>query len=172
LESAGKSRLLINLSVTGLRGGHSGVEINAGRLNAIHAASKQTPLRLAAVTGGDAPNAIPREAFATVIIPSGAEAEFRKAIERFRTTLADQHRLVEPTLQVSMAPDTVPTNAFSEQDSEALIQFLHAIPSGVIAMSQKLTGLVETLDEHWCGEDHGRGCDGNKHLPQLREWGS
>ncbi len=144
----------IKLTMSGLRGGHSGVDIHKGRLNAIKAmghvlqeAGKHARIRIATINGGDAFNAIPREADAIVLIPAGEEAAFRASAEGTWASLRSQYKLAElgPKLMLGMDRlDPSPPHALTRDDSRSLVALIQAIPSGVLAMSQKVEGLVET----------------------------
>ncbi|MDR3636560.1 MAG: beta-Ala-His dipeptidase [Isosphaeraceae bacterium] len=147
----------MKLSVTGLRGGHSGVNINSGRLNAVRALARVLQeaktvgaLGLVSVAGGHPANAIPSDAKADIVLPAQSEAQLRGAVEGARAVLAEQYP-TEANLRVNVeALSAVPTAAFAVDDTTVLIDLLRAIPTGVIAMSQKIAmspkmaGLVET----------------------------
>jgi dipeptidase D len=140
------------VSITGLLGGHSGVDINRGRLNAIHglvrllqAAASCVPLQVASLDGGDRSNAIPREARAVVVLPQEDEALFRQAIDSATKELVAQYGTIEASIKVSVeVARPGPAAALSAGSSVYLLSFLRTIPSGVIAMSVDLAGLVET----------------------------
>jgi dipeptidase D len=142
----------VRVAVGGLRGGHSGVDIDRNRLNAIRAltrllqeAAKAAPLRLAEVSGGNKRNAIPRECGATLCHPAGARQEVRQAIERIREQLAVQYRGLEDGLKVTMEDhDLGKAGVFAPEQTNKLLDFLRVLPTGVVGMSQDIRGLVET----------------------------
>ncbi len=140
------------VSMTGLLGGHSGVDINRGRLNAIHglvrllqAAAATIPIQLVSIDGGDRSNAIPREARAVIVVSQQDEELLRHAIADATAALLDQYRSIEANINVAV-DDAQPrlTSALGTERSIGLLAFLRAIPSGVVAMSQDIQGLVET----------------------------
>ncbi|MBP7148684.1 MAG: aminoacyl-histidine dipeptidase [Acidobacteria bacterium] len=144
--------MALEVVVGGLKGGHSGLEINRGRMNAIRAlarllqaASQEIEISIASIQGGNKRNAIPRESRALVFIPGDDEALFREAIEKERQALAYQYRGLDDGLTVTItAPAEEPAEVFEVQDSMRLLALIRATPTGVIAMSQDIAGLVET----------------------------
>ncbi|HEX2091982.1 MAG TPA: beta-Ala-His dipeptidase [Longimicrobiaceae bacterium] len=142
----------LRVSIGGLRGGHSGMDIDKPRLNAnrtlarlLQSVSGSAELRLARFDGGTARNAIPREASATVFVPAGSEEEARTALAEEARALRDQHASSEDGLEVaveSAGPEE--TAAWTVDDSGRLIGLLTALPCGVLAMSSAIPGLVET----------------------------
>ncbi len=143
---------LLDLRLSGLRGGHSGVDINTGRGNAIkilnrllYQADKQWPLELVSVEGGDKHNAIPREAFAKVVTSAAhlqaLQAWFAKAIEDIKAEFAP----VETEITFSMQKiDGALPQVLVPEDKKTLFALLFALPHGVLAMSRVMENLVET----------------------------
>jgi dipeptidase D len=145
-------RELLAVSVAGLHGGHSGLDINAGRMNAIHAltrmlqrASGRVPMALVSIEGGSKRNAIPREAKAVVALPTHGREAFRLAIEEARTKLLAQYAGLDDglTATVAVVSDSG-GDAFDDEGTARILRLLRAIPAGVQTMSQDIPGLVET----------------------------
>lgn len=145
-------REVLSVSVAGLSGGHSGLDINAGRMNAIHAlvrmlqrASGRVPLSLVAIDGGSKRNAIPREAKAVVALPAHGREAFRLAVEEARSKLVEQYAGLDDGLTATVAVvSESAADAFDDEASARILRLLRAIPFGVQAMSQDIPGLVET----------------------------
>jgi dipeptidase D len=139
----------LGLTLTGLRGGHSGLDIHENRANAVALmarlvlALQEHGALLADVQGGDKHNAIPRESSATVVLPAAR-------LETARESLTTRYRAMaaafahETTLQMSCRETALPTRTLSGASSAAAVHMLTAIPHGVLAMSRHLPGLVET----------------------------
>ena len=128
------------LTLSGLAGGHSGIEIDRGRENAIkimgELLSAIPEARVAEITGGNADNAIPRECSATVAVSSGLErAALEKIIEGYRTR--------EPGIALAIE-ECDAERMLDGESSSKLIALIGELPSGVIAMSEDIPGLVET----------------------------
>ncbi len=135
----------------GLNGGHSGIDIHLQRGNAvqllarmIHTISHGTPGFLSEIQGGDKHNAIPREAWATVVIPEDQAGEFMTQMkERFAEVKAE-FATVEPGMDLSIEEVPLPDHVWSTDSTWQVLRFLVALPHGVVAMSNDIQGLVET----------------------------
>ncbi|MFN7961543.1 MAG: aminoacyl-histidine dipeptidase [Thermoanaerobaculia bacterium] len=141
----------LEITVLGLKGGHSGVDIHLQRGNAIkilarslHAASRETPLRLAALAGGDKTNAIPREVRATLVAPASELAKVEARLEHELRAVAAEIAVADPGLSWTFAAVPCPSAAWSEESSRRALQLLEALPHGVQVMSYDLPDLVET----------------------------
>jgi dipeptidase D len=149
-------RRALRLEVTGLRGGHSGIDIAAGRGNALRILgqilAQVAPahgLELGGLRGGNKRNAIPREATAIVHVEPAREAALAADVARLAESWRTALGAFDPGLQVGLgAPklDDAPAvaRALAPADAAALVGFLLAAPSGVEAMSPDLPGLVQT----------------------------
>jgi dipeptidase D len=143
--------IAFKISVTGMKGGHSGVDIHLGRGNANkvmnrffwHAAHKHG-LRLASIDGGSLRNAIPREAFAVITIPAQNKDGFLKCLEEFTLTVRKELSAVEPDLKIEALPVETPATLIDEKTQHNLFYAVYACPNGVIRMSNEMAGLVET----------------------------
>jgi dipeptidase D len=139
------------ISVTGLKGGHSGVDIHLGRGNSNkvlfrflwHAARKHG-LRISSVDGGSLRNAIPRESFAIVTVPTGMKDDFLKCLPGFAETIRKELSAVEPDLKLAPAQVDLPKTLIDEKTQRNLFNAIYGCPNGVIRMSNEMPGLVET----------------------------
>ncbi|MFO0651258.1 MAG: aminoacyl-histidine dipeptidase [Polyangiales bacterium] len=138
------------LSLRGLRGGHSGVDIHEGRGNAIRllvgvlrALRAELPLRLARLDGGTARNAIAREAFAVVALPAEALAKLAPLLAREASRVRAELGAVDPGVTV-VAQEGAADAVLSRDDEARWIAALSAAPYGVRRMSEKVPGVVET----------------------------
>jgi len=150
-EAVPADSVSLEVKVLGLQGGHSGLEINQGRGNAIKIitrllwnARKQFGVKLAKIEGGNKHNAIPREAFAVVTLPKANEAAFLKYVEEFNGIVKNELASVEKTLEVSTEKFDMPANIIDENTQKKLLCALYALPHGVLKMSADIQGLVET----------------------------
>jgi dipeptidase D len=140
------------VAVTGLKGGHSGMEIHQGRGNAIKTLSRALCLldglgaRLASIQGGSKRNAIPREADATVWIPAKRWDEAVEAVGAFNAAARAEVATVDPDLEVSLAAlkGARRGRVIKKVQQKKLLQAIAALPHGVIKMSADIPGLVET----------------------------
>ena len=140
------------LAVTGLKGGHSGMEIHQGRGNALKLLGRALlaiagcGARMASVTGGSKRNAIPREAEAMLWIPAKRWDEAVQAIDAFHATASAELGSVDPGLKVALRaiPQTRRGKAFKKALQQKVLAALSALPHGVMKMSADIPGLVET----------------------------
>ena len=147
--SAGEAAF--TLSLTGLSGGHSGIDIHKGRGNAnrllVRALRALEPLgaRLVDYHGGTLRNALPREAFATLLLPEEEHADARARVVALAAELRAELAGVDEGLSLSLAPaDARPNEALTAEASRLLVRALHVAPCGVERMSVELPGVVET----------------------------
>ena len=139
------------LSVTGLRGGHSGCDIHLGRGNAnkimnrlLYEAQRQSSLSIHSIDGGSLRNAIPRESLAIVVVNEAQTASFESALQEVGGTIRDELRRAEPDLVVRFEPAELPSKVMESGDQLCLLQAIYAAPNGVLRMSDEMPGLVET----------------------------
>lgn len=139
------------LILKGLKGGHSGLDINLGRGNANkilfrylkHAATKHG-LRIAGVEGGNLRNAIPREAVATVIVAESNAAALEKCVREQESIYKKELSRTEPDLSLVLQPAALPASVWDQQTQQRLVNAVYACPNGVIRLSDSMPGLVET----------------------------
>ena len=150
-DAAPKGMVAGHITVTGLKGGHSGLEIHTGRGNAIKILNRALLVldaygaRLASIEGGNKRNAIPREAEAIVYLPQKAWAEAEKAVTAFNGTAKAEVASVDPDLKVLIAPHKGKKGKVVKKAVQAkLYATISALPHGVIKMSADIPGLVET----------------------------
>ncbi len=139
------------IKVTGLKGGHSGVDIHLGRGNAnkimnriLYHSHLKHGLEVATIDGGSLRNAIPRESFAHVAIPAAKVEGFKGCLTKMSVDIKKELSAVEPTLNIEITAAELPKSLIADA---ILIKFMNAVyacPTGVIRMSNEMIGLVET----------------------------
>ncbi|MCO6485847.1 MAG: aminoacyl-histidine dipeptidase [Saprospiraceae bacterium] len=139
------------LGVSGLTGGHSGMDIHLGRGNAnklmnrlLAEATHKSGLRIASLDGGSLRNAIPRESFALIALPDSQEASFRKWLAAQAAVLEAEYRTTDPGLRISLDPVSLPERVMSEEFQADFLRALYACPNGIGRMSPDIEGLVQT----------------------------
>ena len=139
------------ISLTGLKGGHSGLDINLGRGNAnkilnqlLLQAADKFGARLAHFEGGNLRNAIPREAFATVVIPESKKTEFKDFIADFEENAKTMFRGADPGLMITVNTTKMPFHLVDEDSQNRLYKALDAVPNGMISMIKDMPDVVET----------------------------
>ncbi len=141
-----KSRVL-RVTLKGLRGGHSGIDIHTGRGNAIQLLARMlfdltADFDLISLDGGSKHNAIPREAFA--VLMTDDEAKIKAELEKLSAEIKFEYKTVEKDLALVVESAESSLNPMTEADKLRFIRLVLALPHGVIAMSQEISGLVET----------------------------
>jgi len=139
------------VSVSGLKGGHSGLDIHLGRGNSnqllfrfMYNAFKKYGLRLSEVDGGSLRNAIPRESYAIVTVPEKFEAGFLESVDEYRKIFTAELGSVEPDLAFGAEPVKLPRLVIDRDIQKNLIKSVYGLPNGVIRMSPEMPGVVET----------------------------
>lgn len=139
------------ISVKGLKGGHSGDDINKGLgcanklLNRIlWEADKEMDMRLSCFNGGNLRNAIAREAYADVVIMEQESEDLKILVEKFGEELRYEFRSTEPNLQIRIEKVAKPAFVVDMLSQDNLLNVLYACPHGVLAMSREIPGFVET----------------------------
>jgi dipeptidase D len=143
--------LALEISVTGLHGGHSGDEIHKGYGNAVKIMtrilrniSNQFDISVANFDGGNLRNAIPREAFATIVLNTAKGDVIKSWIDNFYSTLIEEYGELEKDLKVSWKVVGLPLVTMDKKNQEKFLNALNCCPHGVMAWSQDMDDLVET----------------------------
>jgi len=151
-DEATGSMTPVQVRVSGLKGGHSGLDIDKGRGNAIKImnrallALEAVGARLAFFDGGNKHNAIPRECETVLWIPSKQVAEAGKMVDDVNATVKSELAGVEPDLRVALARmnSRKKCKVLRRSEQVRLLKTIAALPHGVIKMSADIPGLVET----------------------------
>jgi len=149
-EATPKGSVALTVRVTGLRGGHSGVEIHTQRGNALKLLGRvlrdlaAAGGRIARLEGGSKRNAIPAEAAAVVCVPKAKADEARAIVAAARETFRAELAAVEPGLDVLAEPAWRTSRVYRRSLQRQVLRTLAALPHGVTRMSDSIPGLVET----------------------------
>lgn len=145
-----KDEVAVHIALTGLKGGHSGAEIHLNRGNAIKLLAKtlekalaKVSFRLADISGGSVRNAIPREAFATVLLSSASVEKFKQMWQLLSQQLIEALSHAEKQINFALEEATA-EQGLSERQSQILLDLINALPNGVIRFSDVLPDVVET----------------------------
>ncbi|MBQ7067349.1 MAG: aminoacyl-histidine dipeptidase [Lachnospiraceae bacterium] len=141
------------VTLTGLLGGHSGVEIHKNRGNAnvlvgyvLQELSKKVNIKILSLEGGTKDNAIPREAKATILLTENDVSYYEESIKEIEKAIQEKFKETDKGVRivskdVSVKPER---KALSQVSASNIIKLLNTVPNGVQAMSRQLEGLVET----------------------------
>ncbi|MCP9750340.1 aminoacyl-histidine dipeptidase [Ferruginibacter sp. HRS2-29] len=139
------------ISLKGLTGGHSGMDIHKGRANAnklmnrvLLELSNRFSIQVADIDGGSLRNAIPRESVAT-IVSTMAEAEtIRESIKGLNKILQEEYSFTDPKLLLEISPAEKITGVLPDELQYRLLRAIYACPNGVYRLSPDIAGLVQT----------------------------
>ncbi len=165
VENAPKGYKFFKITVKGLRGGHSGMEINEGRGNANKAMARAlVPIlrdidgRLTSIAGGNLRNAIPRECIAVVGVPAGKVADFNEIISYTCDAIKNEIGSVDAAFEMFAEPH----QAARVMRGGVALRMAKAVlgcPNGVARMSADVPGLVETSNNLAMVRSNGRSID-------------
>lgn len=139
------------ITVRGLKGGHSGLDIHLGRGNAnkimnvlLMLAAKKYGARLVDINGGSLRNAIPRESFVTAVVPEAEKENFEAFVKEFEIIAKDEFEEADPGLTIFCTATDLPAHVMDEKAQKNLYDAVAACPNGMIKMSESVAGIVET----------------------------
>jgi dipeptidase D len=145
-----KANAAWRIKVSGLKGGHSGVDIHQGRGNALRILGGvlQTlldhhPAEIAEINGGSAQNAIPREAFAIVLVDSRKSKQLRSVIATAEAEYRADLGAFDAGLKITAEKVASPGKAMAQADGRVLVDLLASLPHGVLAMNPDVPGLTQ-----------------------------
>lgn len=152
VKDAPKKYFWFRIAVKGLRGGHSGSDIDKGLANAnkiltrfLHSVTrKKYAMVLSEIGGGNLHNAIPREAYAVLGVKDRYKEDIRVKLNTFLAKVQEEYHDREPNLDIHLESVQIPSKVINKKAAEKLILALYACPHGVIGMSNDIPGLVET----------------------------
>ena len=140
-----------DLAVKGCVGGHSGMDINLGRANANKVMARLLislmpyDYRLVNWNGGTLRNAIPRESFATILLPKEAFEPATAAIEALAEQIKAEYKGTDPEMSISLAPAKEEAKNYIDEDvTDAVVLAVFGCPDGIERLSDAIPGLVET----------------------------
>ena len=139
------------ITVKGLTGGHSGMDIHKGRANAnklinriLLAAVKEHGLQINSIDGGGLRNAIPRESFADIVVPEISAADLVQFISIEEKILQTEYLVTDPNLVLTIERVTAPTQVCVDAFVYKFLRSIYACPNGIFRMSPDIAGLVQT----------------------------
>ncbi len=143
---------ILTITVSGLKGGHSGIEIDKGRGNAakiltrfLYSLSSEIPFLLVSIEGGLKDNAIPLFATATILVKDKNEKKVGNFTHLFDKTVKNELKTSDPNVKISLSDQKTGTAlAMTAGSTKKAVCFLNSLPNGVQSMSADVEGLVES----------------------------
>ena len=149
--TAPKSHQALKIAVTGLKGGHSGDEIDKGHGNSIKIlnrylweTNKKYNIELAYFEGGNLRNAIPREASAIFMVPHHDKEQARADFNVFIHKMEMEYGPIESGIKLILESTESPEWIIDSETKNNLLDALYGCPNNVISMSKRMKGMVET----------------------------
>jgi len=138
-----------HISITGLNGGHSGMDIHKGLGNANKIMNRllyetQDNLRVSEINGGSLRNAIPRESFASISVYNSKKTEFNKKFKKVVKAIKTEFKTVDADLEIELKEIETPKKVMTTISQTTLLKTLYAAHNGVYRMSNDMEDLVET----------------------------
>nr|WP_283104895.1 aminoacyl-histidine dipeptidase [Shewanella marisflavi] len=150
-QAAEPSLSTYTLTLSGLKGGHSGVNIHLGRGNANKLLARflfnyadELALELTNFSGGSLRNAIPREASVSFMLPSENLPRLEALMQEYTDLVRQELAIADPGMLLTLSEIPAATQVMSEATQQTLIDLLHACPNGVMRMSDEIQGVTET----------------------------
>ncbi len=150
-EPVPKNHVAMKLSLTGLKGGHSGIDIplyrgNSNKLlnRSLWYGIKNHGMRIASIEGGSLRNAIPRESFAIVTVPADEKETVLEWVKKSETIYRKEYAGLEPDLKFVAELVDLPEAVMDTEAQKTVVYGVYAAPNNVIRMSHDMEGLVET----------------------------
>lgn len=150
-EAVPPNSLLYKISVIGLTGGHSGMDIYKGRGNAnkimnriLFAAFEKFGIQISSIDGGSLRNAIPRESIAEIALPEKEQNSFEDFIKLIEVELKSEHKTTDPNLAISIAKADDVKRVMQKGFQIKLMKCLYACTNGIYRMSPDILHLVQT----------------------------
>ena len=139
------------IKLSGLKGGHSGMDIHLGRGNAnllmnrlIYEATEKFYIRISELEGGSLRNAIPRESKGVVVLPKSETDDFKQFFNEISEIIKNEYSITEPDMLFEMKDVDLPHKCLGTDDQKKIISVIYTTPNAVWKMSEKIEGLVET----------------------------
>lgn len=151
LEATPDVHIAFKVMVSGLKGGHSGDDIDKGLGNANKMLNRflwnykeQFEIKLHIFDGGNLRNAIAREAYAIILVPEKYSNSIVAELKGIEEMLQNEYHVTEPNLMLSIEKTEVPETVIDHDSFTEFTNAIYACPHGVIAMSQEIEDFVET----------------------------
>jgi dipeptidase D len=137
------------IAVTGLNGGHSGMDIHKGLGNANKIMNRvlyeaQDTLRISQINGGSLRNAIPRESFAIISVYNTKKTVFLKNTKKIIKDIKAEYKTIDPNLEITISECEKPEKVMTTISQTNLLKVIYATLNGVYRMSNDMDNLVET----------------------------
>ena len=147
-----KGNTALSVRISGLKGGHSGIEIDKGRCNGIIAlasflkelSEQNIAFELASLEGGSAPNAIPDSAACVIVTDKGSKETIASLAKSYLAKLNEAYKDIEDNIGFTVSETDMPSSVVSADNKDDALRLITNIVNGVRTMSPDKEGLVES----------------------------
>lgn len=146
-----KGDLSLKISIKGLTGGHSGMDIQKGRGNAnklmnrlLWELSKEFSIEVASIVGGSLRNAIPRESVTEIVVDEKRQGDLKDAVTKFEKTIKAEYNFTDANLEVIFQKVSAIEKVMSADFQYKFLRSVYACPNGIYRMNPEIEGLVQT----------------------------
>ncbi len=150
-EAASPDAIAFTLSVKGLSGGHSGMDIHKGLGNAnklinriLYHLCTEKKIQIASIDGGSLRNAIPRESKAVIYITPSDQDAIEEIVAKIGDAIVNEHNTTDPDIVIQFEPSDSKTQVIPMDIQQRLIKSIYACPNGIYRMSPDIASLVQT----------------------------
>jgi dipeptidase D len=150
-EKTSENVSAFTIKISGLKGGHSGMDIHKGLGNAnklmnriLYDGMENFNLRVHEINGGSLRNAIPRESNASIVIDTVSKEPFFFEMNELINDITTEYKSIEPNLAIEISATEIPNSVMEYGAQEGFIKSIHAAINGVYRMSPDIDGLVES----------------------------
>ena len=141
----------LKITIKGLTGGHSGMDIHIGRGNAnklmnrlLWNLQQQFAIQIGSIDGGGLRNAIPRESVAVIAVAASDSQQVKSGVETLASSIIAEHKTTDPDAQILVESVERPANVLPNEIQTRLLGAIYGVPSGIHRMSPEIVGLVQT----------------------------
>ena len=150
-QTVPKESIAYRISVKGLQGGHSGMDIHRGFGNAnkimnrlLFKSAEEFGIGVSQIDGGSLRNAIPRESFATVVLNADRKKDFEVQITKWVEEIKSENSFVETNLDINLNKVEMPAKMMEKTAQDKILRAVYGAHNGVYGMSAAIADLVET----------------------------
>ncbi|MGB5360575.1 MAG: aminoacyl-histidine dipeptidase [Eudoraea sp.] len=150
-ETVPKDYIAYVISVKGLHGGHSGMDIHRGFGNAnkimnrlLYKSTEAFGIGVSQITGGSLRNAIPRESFATIVLKAKLKEDFEVKINDWAQDIKNENSFIETKLEIKLDKVEMPAKMMEKTTQDKILRAVYGAHNGVYGMSAAIPDLVET----------------------------
>ncbi|MGB5783159.1 MAG: aminoacyl-histidine dipeptidase [Eudoraea sp.] len=150
-ETVPEGSIAYAISVKGLHGGHSGMDIHRGFGNAnkimnrlLFKSTEEFGIGVSQIDGGSLRNAIPRESFATVALRADRKEDFEVKMSEWIKEIKNENSFIETNLEISLNKVEIPAKMMGKTAQDKILRAVYGAHNGVYGMSAAIPDLVET----------------------------